>query len=137
IPAGKLANRPLADGGTSVVKEFCNFAGTKRKPLELAAPRIINLRRICPPNPVNPPQHIRLVQLRSWAAEFVPAAGVDHDQAAVGVFEHVGGVEVEAFGYEKILVLRFESAAVRSQDVARDFVHVEQGREEIVPVLLA
>ena len=41
------------------------------------------------------PEHVRLVELRRRAAQLVPAAGVDHEQAAVGVLDHVGRVEVE------------------------------------------
>jgi len=86
---------------------------------------------------VYPAQDVGLPQLRGRAAELVPAAGVHDQQAAVGVFQHVGRMEIEAFGDEKILVLRFEGSCVRCENVPGDLVHVEEGGEEIVFVLLA
>ena len=64
-----------------------------------------------PPHAINRPQHVGLLELRGRAAEFVPAAGVDDDQAAVGVLEHVGRVEVEVRAGDEIFVLGRERGA--------------------------
>ena len=61
-------------------------------------------RALASANAINRAQHVRLVQLRGRAAELVPAAGVDHEQAAVGVLQHVGRMEIEVVGDEEILI---------------------------------
>ena len=75
-------------------------------------PRVVDLRRTLPPDSIDRPQHVGLVELRRRAAELVPAAGVDHDQAAVGVLEHVGRVEIEVGAGDEVFVLGRERGAV-------------------------
>ena len=48
-----------------------------------------------PTDAIDRAEDIRLVELRSRATEFVPAARVEDDEAAVCVFQHVGRMEVE------------------------------------------
>ena len=47
-----------------------------------------------PPNPINRAQHVRLGKLRGWTTDFIPAAGVQHEQAAVSVLDHVRRMKV-------------------------------------------
>ena len=60
---------------------------------------------------IDRPEHVGFLELRGRAAEFVPAAGVDDDQAAVGVFEHVGRVEIEVRAGDEIFVVGCERRA--------------------------
>ena len=46
------------------------------------------------------------MKLRRGATEFVPAAGVDDEQAAVGIFKHVGRVEIEVGAGDEVFVAR-------------------------------
>ena len=76
--------------------------GDERRPGDLQPARVGNRRRGLAPNAVDRAEHVGLGQLRGRAAELVPGAGVDDEQAAVGVFDDVGRVEVEAVGDEEI-----------------------------------
>ena len=40
------------------------------------------------------PLHLRLMELRRGATELVPAAGIDNEQAAIAIFDHVRWVKV-------------------------------------------
>ena len=93
--------------------------------------------RSSPPDSIDRSEHVGLVELRGRAAELVPAAGVDDDQAAVGVFEHVGRVEVEVRAGDEVFVLGRERRARRVEDVPADLVQVEVAGEEVVLVGLA
>ena len=65
---------------------------------------IVEFRCTLPPDSIDRTQHIRLLELRSRTAEFVPAAGIDDDQAAIGILEHVGRVKVEVGAGDKVFV---------------------------------
>ena len=82
-------------------------------------------------------EHVGLVELRGRAAELVPAAGIDDDQAAVGVFEHVGRVEVEVGAGDEVFVLGRERRSLGRQDVPADLVQVEVAGEQVVLIFLA
>ena len=64
-------------------------------PGQLQAARVVSPRSSLPPDAVDTAENVRFVKLRARAAELVPAAGIDHDQTAVGVFEHVGGMKIK------------------------------------------
>ena len=82
----------------------------QRLPGQLQPARVVDLGRALAADPVDAAQHVGLLKLRRRAAELVPAAGVDHEQAAVGVFEHVGRMEVEVGLVDEILVLGREAS---------------------------
>ena len=65
----------------------------------------------------------------------VPSPGVDNQQAAVGVLQHVGGVELRVFGGQEVGVLGPKGRPVRDEDVPADSSRVVLGREQIPPVL--
>src|SRR5262249_15828967 len=71
---------------------------------------------------------------RGRAAQLVPAAGVDDEQAAVGVLDHVGGVEVVVGGDDEVAVDAGEARPPGHQDVARHLAEVELGGEQVTVV---
>ena len=102
------------------------------------AERVLDLRRPRAPHPVDRARDVGLDELRGRAAELVPAPGVDHEQGAVGVLDHVGRVEVEpVHGGEEILVAAGERRPLGREDVAGDLVEVEAAGEEVISKRLA
>ena len=95
------------------------------------------LRRPLLADTINRPEDIWLGELRAGTTEFIPAAGIHHDQTAIGVFQHVGGMKVHAVGNEEIAVRAGVGGAFEAQDVARDLVQVEGRGEEVVTVFSA
>ena len=78
-------------------------------------------------------EHIGLGQLRRGATELVPAARVDDEQAAVGVFEHVGRDGSRGCprrGNLQSCVVNVAPSGV--EHMPRDFLQVEQRGEEVV-----
>ena len=75
-------------------------------------------------HPVDTAGGADLTELPGGAMVDVPAPGVDHKQAAVGVFQHVGRVEVRIVAGDKIGVLAAEGGARRHQGVATDLAGV-------------
>ena len=92
-------------------------------------------RRAFAPHAIDRAEHVRLGELRRRATELVPGAGVDHEQAAIGVFDHVGRMEVAIVRDEKVGVASLERRAVRLEHVARHLAQVEHRREEVVAVV--
>src|SRR5439155_20090754 len=86
---------------------------------------------------VNGSLDIRLGDLRGRATDAEPTARVDDEQAAVGVFEHIGRMEVLVFTYQKIFRLYAEAGAVALDDMPLDAIAVELCGEEIALILLA
>ena len=77
--------------------------------------------------PPDPAEDVRLVHLRRGAADAEPAAGVEEEQRAVGVLEHVGRVEVGALAGQELLGAAAEAGAVALDRVALQLVRVELG----------
>ena len=88
-------------------------------------------------DPVDRAEHDRLRELRGRATQLVPGAGIDDEQAAVGVLDDVGRMEVAIVGDEEVLVAGRERRAARHQDVARDLSQVEHRGEETVAIAAA
>ena len=88
-------------------------------------------------HPVDRAEDVGLGELGAGATELIPAAGVDHEQAAIAVLQHVGGMEVHVVAHEKIAVGAGEGRAVGPQLVAGDLVQVEERGEEVVLVARA
>ena len=70
-------------------------------------------------------QDFRPPELRCRATQLVPAAGVEHEEAAVGVLQHVGGVKVGVGRGQKIGVNRAERRAFQDEFVPLHTVQVE------------
>src|SRR2546426_10938054 len=78
----KLADGAGAHRGPPVVEELHEVGGLEALPLELEAARVVHSGRAFPAHAVNASEHVGLGELRRRAAELVPAARVDDDQAA-------------------------------------------------------
>ena len=118
-----------------VAQQAGQFFGRQFRPRQFQAARVADVRRTTAANPIDAAQHIRLMQLRRRAAELVPAAGVDDQQAAVGVFQHVGRMEINVVRDEEVFVATLERRPARLQHVSRDLVHVEETSKQVVLIL--
>ena len=88
-------------------------------------------------NPVDRAADVGPIERRRRAAVPIPAARFDHQQAAVGVFQHVGRMKLDVVARQKILVARRVRRPVRLQHVSQHFVAAEQGREQVAAKLRA
>ena len=77
------------------------------------------------------------MELRRWAAKLVPAARVDDEQTAVGIRQHVGGMEIAILRNQEVLIAQLESSPARLQDVPGDLLKVEQRCEQVVLIACA
>src|SRR5690606_22557312 len=96
-----------------------------------------DFRRDCSADAVDRPKDVRFPKLGGGATELVPTSGVDDDERAVGILDHIGGVEISVIGNKKIGIGGVVSRAGRIEDVAGDFVKVEQSGEEIIAIIAA
>ena len=87
------------------------------------------LWRVFPADAVDAAEDIGLGDLRRGTADAEPAAGVDHQQAAVGVLDEAGRVKVGVVAGDEILGADAEAGAVALDDVALNTVRIELGRE--------
>src|SRR4029434_6028044 len=71
-----------------------------------------------------------------WATELVPGAGIDHDEAAVGIFNHVRWVKVRIIRNDKIAVFGFKGSAVGLQNMTRDLMQIETTNKQVVPIIV-
>ena len=131
---GKLSDRAVPHLRARVVQQFRQFDGRRIRPVDLRPSRVLGLRHVPPTDPVNAPLDVRLGDLRGRAADAEPAAGVDDQQAAVGVLQDVGRVEIGVAAGEEVLVARAEGRAVAREDVAHHLMGVEVAAEEVVAV---
>ena len=106
-------------------------------PVDAQAPGILRSGRALAPDPVDPAQDVRLVELGGGATELVPASRVGHQQAAVGVLRDVRGMEVAIAGDQEVGVPGREGRAAGLQDVARHLVQVEEACKQVAPVFAA
>src|SRR5207237_18952 len=97
----------------------------------------LDFRRILAADAIDAALDLRLVDARRRAADAEPAAGVDDDQAAVGILEDIGRMEVGIARDEEFLVAAAERRAVALDNVALDLVRAELSGEEVVTVLFA
>ncbi len=127
--ASDRLRRPAADGRAPIGESLHEVVQRRLLPVEPQPARVVHLRRTGLPDAVDRPQHVRLPELRGRAAELVPAAGVDHEQAAVGVLDHVGRVEVVVVarrGSPSRCVVKVDPSGVRT--CRRHLLQVEHGR---------
>ena len=68
---------------------------------------------------------------RGGATQLVPAAGVDDQEAATGVFEDIDGMKIRGVADQKIRIASDEARALRPQFMASDFVEIEARRNEL------
>jgi len=78
-------NRALANGGAMIPQQSRQLGRLHSLPIQLQSARVVDLRSAIPSNSINGSQYIRLPKLRRRAAELVPAAGVDDEEAAVAI----------------------------------------------------
>ena len=109
---------PIADGETVFIQQCHQLLQRKLVPLNLQSAGIIPAVRGSPTNAVDGAQHIGFPELRGGAADFVPAAGIDHDQAAVRILQYIGGVKVKVVTDDQLTVLRGKTSATDCQLVA-------------------
>ena len=137
MPGREFRDRPRADGRPLVGKELGQLFRCAFLPGDIETARIVDPGRALAADSVNRPQDIGLPKLRRGAAQFVPAARVDHDQAAVGILDHVGRVKIEAIGNEEVTGRGSERRGVRSQNCPRHLADVETTGEQVVPEIAA
>ena len=135
LPSWRSAR--LCTAGRASSSSAASSAGRHRVPGEAEAARVVTARRALAADAVDRAEHVRLGELRGGTAQLVPRAGVDHEQAAVGIFEHVGRMKIAAARHEEIGIAALERRAARLEHVARHLVQVEQRREEVVAILVA
>ena len=70
--------------------------GGEGVPVERQPARVGDAGGILAADAVESAEEVGFAELGGGAAEFVPAAGVEDEEGAVGVFDDVGGVEVAA-----------------------------------------
>ena len=125
-------HRPAAHGRPRIGQKPGQVVGGNFVPLDFLAARIVNLRRAGFADAIHRAQQIGFVKLRRGAAEFVPAAGVDDDQAAICIFQNIRRMKIQAIAGEKVLILRRKRGAGGREDMTNHFVEIEAGGEEIV-----
>ena len=131
---GERLDSASTDERTRVVQKFDEPRVIDSRPVNFQAARVFNGRCADFRDAINGPQNVRLGELGSGATELVPAARVDDQEAAVGVFDHVRRMKVDVVAHEEIVVGGSEGRAIRREDVTRDFVEIEAGGEEIITV---
>ena len=130
-------NRPVLNGRPVIVEQFRKLARCHRAPGESEAARIGHSRRALTANAVDRPEHLGGGELRGGTTQLVPRARVDDEEAAVGILEHVGRMEIAAARHDEIGIVALERGAAGLQRVARHFLQVEQRGEEVVAILVA
>ena len=129
--------RALTDCGTSVTEEGCQLISRLRLPSDLLSAWILNVVRAGAFDAVDGAKDVWFVQVGRRAAEFVPAARVDDEQAAVGVLQHVRRMEVDVVADQKVGMLGFECGSFGRQHMPGEAVHVEQAAEEVTAIVIA
>ena len=133
---GQFLNGALPNRGPVVAEELRQLAARRLRPGQLQPSRIDDLGGADTPDPVNRAQHIGLPELGSRATNFIPAPRIDHEQAAIGVFQHVRRMKVGIVRNQKIAVAAIERGAPRFEHMTGDLVQVEEAGEEVVLVFL-
>ena len=106
-------------------------------PVELGAPRIFRRLGTNAANAINGAEHVRLSQLGGWAAELVPAARIDHEQAAIRVLHHVGRMKVAAARNQEVCILGRKRRPAGDELVCRNLAEIERSHEQRAPEPLA
>ncbi len=82
----------------SLIREPTGF---RLVPIQLEAAGVRNAMRPFLLNPIDGAQNIWLGDLRSWATDHVPTARVGNQQAAIGVFDHIGRMKIGLIAFEQ------------------------------------
>ena len=93
-PADTFVDRALANGVARVVEQFDQRRRRFLFPIDSQASRIDHRRHPAATDAVDPAEHVRLGELGRRAASIEPAARVDDQQTAVGVFQHIGRMKL-------------------------------------------
>src|SRR5437867_1370373 len=101
-----------------IAEQARQFCRSHLAPRKLQTARIVELPRSGLTNAINGAEHVWFGKLRSGATDFIPAARVHHEQAAVGILDHVGRVKIGVVGGYKIAVLGFKRGSHGFQDMA-------------------
>ena len=88
-------------------------------------------------DPVHAAEHVGLPELGTRATQLVPAARVEDEHRAVGIGEHVGGVEVDAAAHHEIAVFGPERRSVAFELEAGDLPQIEGRSEQVARVARA
>ena len=82
-------------------------------------------------NAIDCTQDVWLGDLRRWTTNHVPTAGVGNKQAAIGIFDHIGRMEIGLIAFEKGACFRGIGRSGFGQAVAREAACVEFGKNQI------
>ena len=127
--ASECSDGSFPNCGPSRVEQASPAGGAHSVPVELGAPGIFRRLGTDAANAINGAKHVRLGQLRGWAAELVPAARIDHEQAAIRVLHHVGRMKVATAGNQEVGILGGKRRSAGDELVRRDFAEVERRHE--------
>jgi hypothetical protein len=111
----EILDRTVAHSWPWFIQQSHEIRPFHARPIQLQPTRVLNPRSILSADAVNRSQHVSLGELRGWAAQLVPGASVNNDQAAIGVFQHIRRMEVRIGGNQKIAILRVEGRTRRRQ----------------------
>ena len=140
---GLNAHGPQTGGGPTLNEQtrIVQKAGQSFRigfvPRNLSPQRVFDFGRALFSHSINAAQDIRLCQLRRRTAHFVPAAGVDNQQAAIRIFKDISRVKVGMIAGKKIRVFRFVRRPVRNHFVLNDFVQIEVAGKHLLIMLAA
>ncbi len=134
---GQLLHSPIAHRVARIVEQRNQLSRFQQRPRQLQATRVVDRAGVGLAHAVDRPLDFRLGDLGGRAADAEPTAGVDDDQAAIGILENVGRVEVLVVGGEEIFGLDFEARAGALENVPLNAMAIELGREEIVVICRA
>ena len=109
-------------------------AGRQARPVDRQPAGVVGPASPGPPDAVDPAVRPGCANASGRAVLYIPRSGVDHEQAAIGVFQYVGGVEVGVIGRQELGVFALERGSVWYEHVAADPPCVMLGREQISPV---
>jgi hypothetical protein len=107
------------------------FGGREGRPVYFQAAWIGDGGRAGSVDAVDRTFDVGLGDLGDGTANAKPTAGIDDEEAAVGILKDVAGMEIGIGGDKEILVATFEGGAIAFEDVADDFVGVEVGGEKV------
>ena len=102
------------------------------RPVDVVSARIVDRSAIFASNSIDRSQNVRLGDLRRRTSDSKPAAGVDDEQAAVGVFQNIGRVKVATRTAQKVFDFGSERRAASSHLRSHDLVRIKLGDQEVV-----
>ena len=131
----KFMNGALLDKEAVIAQQFDALRWREFCPVQLESARVAQFDGADFTHAIDRAEHIGLGELRSGATDFVPAAGVHDEQAAIGVLEHIGGMKIVIVGGKKIAVAGGEGRAIGDELVAGDFAQIEITGEKVVEII--